>query len=174
MVCVIWHVLCSLNTTIGKAVLVLDVPQISANTKLLTKLSTLRIFVPISIDTTLIMMGPLWWLWLAAYSQKRKIVYSSSTSKAQDCVPLKHKKRRIVYLWGDRERSKWKSSWPHRLWAQTCSPKLSNKIGRGQILSRNIGNTNVVRVVSGHILHADFIYAIGLWCMSSCEEVFAF
>ena len=42
------------------------------------------------------------------------------------------------------------------------------------ITTRNIGITYGLRVVYGHILHADFIYAIGLGCMSSCEELFAF
>ena len=55
----------------------------------------------------------------------------------------------------------------HQIW-------LTNLAERSNFTTRNIGNTNVVRVVSGHILHVDFIYAIGFGCMSSCEELFAF
>ena len=44
----------------------------------------------------------------------------------------------------------------------SISPDLANKFGREvrNFTTRNIGNTNVIRVVSGHILHVDFIYAI--------------
>ena len=54
-------------------------------------------------------------------------------------------------------------------------PKLLTKIAlqnwqRSNFTTRNIGNTNVVRVVSGHILHVDSMCAIGLGCMSSCER----
>ena len=55
----------------------------------------------------------------------------------------------------------------HQIW-------LTNLAERSNLTTRNIGNTNVVRVVSGHILHVDFIYAIGVGRMSSCEELFAF
>ena len=55
----------------------------------------------------------------------------------------------------------------HQFW-------LTNLAERSNITTRNIGNTNGLRVVSGHILHADFIYVVGLGCMSAYKELFAF
>jgi len=55
----------------------------------------------------------------------------------------------------------------HQIW-------LTNLAERSNFTTHNIGNTNGLRAVHGHILHADFIYAKGLGRISSCEEIFAF
>ena len=55
----------------------------------------------------------------------------------------------------------------HQIW-------LTNLAERSNFTTHNIGNTNGLRAVHGHILHSDFIYAKGLGRISSCEEIFAF
>ena len=58
-------------------------------------------------------------------------------------------------------------------------PKLAHqncltKLAEVKFYNSQYWQHQVVRVFSGHILHADFIYAIGFGCMSGCEELFAF
>ena len=47
--------------------------------------------------------------------------------------------------------------------------------GHSNFITRSIGNTNgLLRVVFGHFLYINFIYAIGLGCTFSHEAIFAF